>query len=269
MPGILVLNSGLVSVGSKYPLYCVVTSEVNEENKRVLELLGIHVIERPEIPMPETMRDYNEKHGMMFKGWFKAFSKFHVFGLEEFDKIVYLDSDLLILKNLDHLFEKPHMSATVDLDGIMDEEPDFLAEGDRYFRFFNSGLMVIEPKMSLFEDIMDLVNKIVPDRIYADQNLLAAYFKDWPDHPELKLSTYYNLLAPHIDTYKTKVPGFDMKQAYVLHFVGTKPFMMDKSRLVKHRDAFTNLCVAYNGIYMGQIRKMRRIGIIYDEKNLL
>lgn len=68
MPGILVLNSGLVSVGSKYPLYCVVTSEVNDENKRVLELLGIHVIERPEIPMPETMRDYNEKHGMMFKG---------------------------------------------------------------------------------------------------------------------------------------------------------------------------------------------------------
>ena len=39
--------------------------------------------------------------------WFNTtFSKLHVFGLTEYDKIVYLDADVLLLANVDELFDK-------------------------------------------------------------------------------------------------------------------------------------------------------------------
>jgi len=68
--------------------------------------------------------------------WHDCWTKFHIFNLIQFDKIIFLDADLLILKNLDHLFDKPHMTAALD------GEYFGLWEG---WPHFNSGCMVIEP----------------------------------------------------------------------------------------------------------------------------
>ena len=223
MPGVLVLWKSLMSTNTKYPLYCVVTSEVSETNRNLLKSLGIQLIDRPEIPMPDQIRSYNEQNGPELKNWYKAFSKFHIFGLDQFDKIVYLDCDTFVKNNIDELFDKPHMSGTVDCDGLNPNTSDYLVAGDNYFRYFNSGVLVIEPSKELFEDLMTFVNNIVPDRIFADQNILAVYYKDWLDKPELRLSTYYNVLTPLIDSY-LKLNDFDASKINVFHFVARKPW---------------------------------------------
>ena len=51
-----------------------------------------------------------------------------------------------------------------------------LKEGDYYFRYFNSGMMVIKPSMNEFERLMNFVNNVHPDRVLADQNLLALFY---------------------------------------------------------------------------------------------
>lgn len=49
----------------------------------------------------------HNKQKLQNRPWFNTtFSKLHVFGLTEFDKIVYLDADLLLLNNVDELFDK-------------------------------------------------------------------------------------------------------------------------------------------------------------------
>jgi len=69
----------------------------------------------------------------------------------------------MVLKNLDHLFDKPHMTSALD---------------GEYFNIwpgwdhFNSGCIVIEPSHELFEDILtygrNLKEEELPDYIFAD-----------------------------------------------------------------------------------------------------
>lgn len=222
LPGVLVLNRTLKSTDTEIPLYCVVTSEVDEENRNILRSQGIQIIEKPEIPMPDRIRDYNWKHGAIYSGWFKAFSKFHVFGLEQFDKIVYLDADMFICQNLDHLFEKPHMTAATDSSDV-NPWPHMLKKGDYYYRYFNSGMMVIKPSMNEFERLMNFVNNVYPDRVLADQNLLALFYPQWRFQKELYLPDVYNLLVGNIHKYE-KLDSFEMKDVYIWHYVGKKPW---------------------------------------------
>lgn len=58
------------------------------------------------------------------------FSKLHAWGLTHFKKVILIDSDMVVLRNIDHLFLQPDLSAV--------EDPG--APGK-----FNSGLMVISP----------------------------------------------------------------------------------------------------------------------------
>lgn len=54
--------------------------------------------------------------------------------------------------------------------------PHMLKKGDYYYRYFNSGMMVIKPSMNEFERLMRFVNNIRPDRVLADQNILALFY---------------------------------------------------------------------------------------------
>lgn len=65
------------------------------------------------------------------------YSKLRIWQLAIYDKIIFIDADLLVLKNIDHLFALPQLSAAAN----------------NKMRF-NSGLMVVEPSACLFEDMM-------------------------------------------------------------------------------------------------------------------
>lgn len=75
--------------------------------------------------------------------WFNTtFSKLHVFGLTEYDKIVYLDADVLLLANVDELFDKLPLPPAED--SVAREELDrrpFAAASEVFPPdTFNSGL---------------------------------------------------------------------------------------------------------------------------------
>ena len=46
--------------------------------------------------------------------WEFCLTKLRAFGLTQFKKIVFLDADIMVLKNLDQLFEKPPMTSALD-----------------------------------------------------------------------------------------------------------------------------------------------------------
>jgi hypothetical protein len=83
--------------------------------------------------------------------WTHSFGKLAIFSLTGFDKLVYVDSDMLILRNLDKLFARPHMSAVVAGRSF---------PGDEHWRGLNSGLMVVKPQAGLYETLLDCISKI-------------------------------------------------------------------------------------------------------------
>ena len=70
------------------------------------------------------------------------YSKLLMWNMVQYHKIVYLDSDLLVLSSIDDLFERPQLSAV----------PDTLPPDK-----FNSGLMVLQPSRATFRDMVSKV----------------------------------------------------------------------------------------------------------------
>ena len=221
--GVALLVESMKRVETKYPLHVLITDGVSLATQEILKQLGVSFQLVETISIPDKLHERNMKIAPgTATVWHDCWTKFHIFNLIQFDKIIFLDADLLILKNLDHLFDKPHMTAALD------GEYFGLWEG---WPHFNSGCMVIEPSQELFEDIQTFGKNLTNEQlandpflynyVVADQELLNLYYKDWPQQKELHLNQYYNVFAPY--TQDEQIDDLE-QNCYFIHYVGRKPW---------------------------------------------
>ena len=120
--------------GSTRDLVILVDETISGYHRSGLQAAGWIVKTIQRIRNPKAEKDaYNE--------W--NYSKFRLWQLTDYDKIIFIDADLLILRNIDILFSMPEISATGN-DATL----------------FNSGVMVIEPSNCTFNILMDHINEI-------------------------------------------------------------------------------------------------------------
>ncbi|CAL0300088.1 unnamed protein product [Lupinus luteus] len=128
------------------------------------------------------------------------YSKLRIWQLTMYDKIIFLDSDLLVVKNIDDFFTYPQLSAA----------PNDLV-------LFNSGLMVIEPSMCMFEHLMMQSLKVKPYN-GGDQGFVNEIFTWWHRLPR-KLN-YLKFFQKKNEKQDNEVP----EDIYVMHYLGLKPW---------------------------------------------
>ncbi len=215
----------------QYGLTVVLTKNVSETCEQSLQRAGLTTLRIDR----HLQRPAASESG--FSHWDNTFGKLLMFELVQFEKIVYLDGDMLVLRNLDHLFERPHMSAAV---------PDKLMPGHESWVQLCSALMVIEPRAGMADAIMQHVPAVEARmKAFSDQDLLHDHFPDWPSHPELELNQGYGMFPDSIDRYVTtlgynlKLSAPDERTIAVVHFVGSrKPWAWSaaerKLRLAKY-----------------------------------
>ncbi len=92
--GVIGLNHSLKLVKTKYPLICIVTSNVSQSTLEILDKYNL-----PYITVPYLSFTYKSCYE-------STLSKMYVWNLD-YDKVLYLDGDLLIEKNMDYLFNYP------------------------------------------------------------------------------------------------------------------------------------------------------------------
>ncbi|KAJ6682986.1 GLYCOGENIN SUBFAMILY MEMBER [Salix koriyanagi] len=127
-------------------------------------------------------------------------AKLRLWQLTDYDKLIFIDADLILLKNMDIFFAYPQLSASPN-DKVL----------------FNSGIMVIEPSKCLFEDMMAKSKKL---RSYngGDQGFLNEVFTWWH-----RLPVTLNYLK--IFNNGEENPDHQMKNGtYTIHFLGLKPW---------------------------------------------
>lgn len=108
--GAVALAMSLMEVGSYYPLVVMVTKEVSTSTVTLLENIGCIVYETDLIELPPEL-------SLQTARWGPAFTKLVSWEKTEYKKLMFMDSDLLVLQNVDHLFESNHnLLATVDAD---------------------------------------------------------------------------------------------------------------------------------------------------------
>lgn len=115
LSGLILLNYSLKKVGSKYPLIALYTDGFPQEGIDALELRGIpkkHIT----YLLPSVKKDYSND-----PRFYDCWSKLAPFSLVEYERVVQLDSDMFVLKNMDELMD-------LELDS-----PELEGKGDRVF----------------------------------------------------------------------------------------------------------------------------------------
>ncbi|OVA01512.1 Glycosyl transferase [Macleaya cordata] len=198
--GAIAAAQSIRMVGSTRDLVILVDETISEYHRGGLEAAGwkIRTIQRIRNPKAEQ-NAYNE--------W--NYSKFRLWQLTDYDKIIFIDADLLILRNIDFLFGMPEITAT-----------------GNNATLFNSGVMVIEPSNCTFQLLMEHINEIESYN-GGDQGYLNEIFTWWhriPKHMNF-LKHFWVGDEEEKKVMKTRLFGADPPILYVLHYLGLKPWL--------------------------------------------
>lgn len=222
-PGVVALNRMLQAVVSKYPLYCVLSANVDRNIEERLLAEGIACVRlKSHI---EAVNVIANEH--RYSHWNNTFDKLQIWGLTQFEKIVFLDSDLLVLSNIDELFDHEPFS------GVCAGKS---WPGNEDWRGINSGVMVVRPDFDVMQKLISIVPSVAEkckreNRLMGDQDVLQYYLTEkWDETPSLQLEEGYNVFADFLDYYIKKLgyscDGKGERNIYIVHFIGrTKPWM--------------------------------------------
>jgi alpha-N-acetylglucosamine transferase len=184
LPGLLVLEFSLRSHDPEVKLVVMVSKNVAHKVLDVLKYLLFDVRIVDDIVNPNRFSNDVRNFRLVY-------TKLHVFAMTEFEKIVYVDLDMLICDSISCLFEKPHMSAVI---------AGALAPGNSSWVDLNSGLLVIEPDTGLFQEMVAKI-PFLPSKDGSDQGFLHSFFPNWKNNSELHLDHRFNVPCPYLNEY--------------------------------------------------------------------
>ncbi|WP_421856201.1 glycosyltransferase [Oricola sp.] len=133
------------------------------------------------------------------------FAKLRLWQLEQYDNVVFIDADAIVVRNIDRLFAYPEFSAAPNV-----------YEGLGDFHRLNSGVFTAKPSRATFERMMAQLDQ--PDMFWrrTDQTFLQAFFPSWhglPVFDNMLQYVWFNL--PEL---------WDWQSVNVVHYQYEKPW---------------------------------------------
>lgn len=167
--------------------------------RSALRSSGISSIDVPEIRNPNVLHAATKRFAA-------TYTKLNAFRMTHLDRCVYVDSDMIVRRSIDDLFETSGFCAVPD-HGLTHE----------YDRF-NSGLFAFDPDAALFDELVSKIGE-VDSYDHGDQGFLNELFADWTALPhEYNVNKRWSAHHPNL---------FHHEQARVIHFVGIKPWQAE------------------------------------------
>lgn len=201
--GALVLGHSIRSTGSKHALVCLHTDDVPEAYIDLLSRVwDCRVIQHVESSKRLCWPDQADRFE-------KVFTKLNGLGLVEFEKIVMMDIDMLVVKNIDDLFDLPAPAAmkrgmtSMQWWGqkhgeAIDGRPFFCGGGLGKYSWgqgtgINAGVMLWRPDQELLDAMLEEVAVADhPAHVRSngpEQDFLSRY---WADAPWTQVGVEYN-----------------------------------------------------------------------------
>ena len=205
VPGAEVLGKSLEASGSRVPRIAMVTADISAGARARLATQGWALRDVEPIPNPTPGAL------LVFARFAAVFTKLRAWELTDFDRVVLLDADTLVMKNVDDLFDRPGFAAA----------PDFFLP-DR----FNSGVMVLPPSTETFRRMVEALS-VAPSYDGGDQGFLNTFYPGWYEMDAVhRLPAGYNL-ASFIYQFAHGHPILKAtlaREAKILHYMVQKPW---------------------------------------------
>ncbi|KAL6498511.1 hypothetical protein OROHE_026608 [Orobanche hederae] len=192
--GAIVLAQSIIQSNTTKDLILLVDDNISPRSLEALRAAGWQTRRIRRIRSPYSKENtYNE--------W--NYSKLLIWKLTRYEKLLFIDADLIVNKNLDKFFVYPQLTAA----------------GNYQKHFFNSGLMLVEPSRCAFETLKEKM-KVVESYNGGDQGFLNEMFAWW------------HRLPPQMNYLKVFVDVNDHlhwinKDVFAVHYTGLKPWKCD------------------------------------------
>lgn len=191
---LLGMYKNLLDTKTIYPVYCGVTKNVTTTVQKILQTVGIKIINLDTSQIDACNLFKKNNFNGQLKWYINAIYKLAILesNIEnKFDKIIYLDSDQQIFSNIDNLMECPHMSAVPNRSPKAQLTPYKLG-----FSNFCAGLFVWDflQYRGLGHQLLSQLDQLPSNIIWHDQSILNFWFQDWVNKPELHLNAAYGLM---------------------------------------------------------------------------
>ncbi|KAI1780380.1 glycosyltransferase family 8 protein [Hypoxylon cercidicola] len=237
--GLLVLNHSLRRHKSKYRLVVMVTRAVEEDTEYMEAFAAANI--------PTIVVDKIEpapRDGKINKG---TWEKLAPWSFTQYERVVLLDSDQVILQNIDDMMEveipdgwiasthactcNPKKLAHYSKDWVPANcaftaanqatgEPAAITDASpNNHHLLNSGTVIVRPSRAQYDALLHAMNTHpdVPTMLFFDQDLLAIVYRGkWKPLPYT-----YNALKPMRDCHSALWRDEDVK---ILHYILNKPW---------------------------------------------
>nr|ADV91288.1 p13 [Spodoptera frugiperda multiple nucleopolyhedrovirus]AFH59007.1 p13 [Spodoptera frugiperda multiple nucleopolyhedrovirus] len=166
--GAKVLAKSLLASNTTHALVCMVTCDVSAQARNELAQIYDRVVDVDYI-VYECPSMLTKRQNQMYGKWIdKSFTKWQCLKLTDYEKIIYLDADHLVVKNIDHLFnlKAPAICFSDDNYGYYDRlqfgdtiPPNSVATFMRYNKILcKAGTVLFEPNLTLYHTILNYLN---------------------------------------------------------------------------------------------------------------
>ncbi|ANI84271.1 glycosyltransferase family 8 protein [Kosakonia oryzae] len=236
--GVETLQRSLRASGSPWPLVVMVTPAIDDQMRQHLQTRGCRVQEVPVIgPDPALAHRYaNERFA-------EVWSKLAVWRLTEYQRVAFLDADMLVINNMDEVFSLPLAADTIAACHACRCNPQRIASYPESWRpencyyswcddpemhghppasldnYLNGGFLVLTPDEAMYQQMMQrLAEKAdISAYVFAEQDFLNEVFRDrWQP-----LHYGYNALK----TLALQHPQmWDLARVKNIHYIIDKPW---------------------------------------------
>jgi glycogenin glucosyltransferase len=201
LEGALVLGYSLRRSGWKDETLALVTPDISGAAREKLSQFWDRVEEVEHITNPHPREEFG------LPVYATLFTKLRIWEFEEYSRLIYIDSDAIVLGSLDALRRGPAFAAA----------PCMWTPDD-----FNAGVLAIEPSRAVFADMVSKIGS-TPSHDGSDQGFLNNYFSGWFSGPsEQRLPAVYNLQQYHF--YYAAAWNRLRPNLRILHYTGHKPW---------------------------------------------
>jgi hypothetical protein len=239
--GVLTVAYSIFRTGSKHDVVCMTTPDVSQDAKNRMKHIGIKVVDVPYI----KTKGYLDERPNMKKRYPKIelFStKWNCLNFTQYKKIFFLDADMLVQKNIDHIFNLPapatRLALAIELNEVIYSAPYYkdgqviskeLGENIMYKKggAIDGGCMLLEPNKDMYQKFLKF-----------SENTDVRKFNARPGDDELYIYAFYHnnninfhYLGPTWSCIFWKMEKLcSIENSYILNFIGTiKPWLKDLS----------------------------------------
>lgn len=254
--GVVGLAKGLRKVKSAYPLVVAILGDVPEAHRQILRSQGCIVHEIEPIYPPKNQVQFAMPYYVI------NYSKLRIWNFLEYSKMIYLDADIQVFENIDHLFDMPdgYLYASMDCfcEKTWSHSPQYQigycqqcprrvpwpAEmGSPPPLYFNAGMFVFEPSRLTYEDLLHTLELTAPTP-FAEQDFLNMFF----EKTYKPIPLVYNLVLAMLWQHPENV---DVEKVKAAHYcaAGSKPWRYTGKEANMDREDIKMLVAKWWDIY--------------------